>query len=365
METTSIKAIGIIGLGLIGGSIAKALRVKSPNIRITAFGRKDEPLKKAFLEGVINEYSTSNLNIFKDCGVIFICTPVDEIVKYAKELSKIISPGCILTDVGSTKAQIMDKISACKGVCFIGGHPMAGSEKTGYDAAKSFLFENAYYIFTPSPDTSRKQLNIMTSLAETIGAIPIIMQPKLHDYSVAAISHLPHIIAASLVSTVKSADSPEFKMQLLAAGGFKDITRIASGSPDIWRSICESNKAPLLVMLENFKNQLMLFEQSLNTGGDNLYDFLKNAKDYRDGFTNKSNALLNRLYEIKVDVEDKPGIIAKIATILSENHINIKNIGIINNREYESGVLQVVLDSEDSMHKSISLLKNIGYTIYN
>ena len=363
---------GIVGLGLIGGSLAKALKMKCGFTRVTAVNRSLPPLEQAKKDGVVDEYAIEpgldNLalhKLFYDCEVVFLCAPVDRIPEYAERLLCVIPPDCILTDVGSTKMSIYQYMSDKAPACFIGGHPMAGSEKTGYKNAAHYLFENAYYVLTPMPWVSEASVSRLAQIVGQMGAIPLRMRPAAHDAAVAAISHAPHVIASALVNMVQNLDQSG-DLRALAAGGFKDLTRIASSSPEIWQAISLENRDELLGVLRAFIDILQLFANHLNnadSGG--IYGFFARSKAYRDSFTNKAAGAYNRRFEIRVEVEDKPGIIATVATILSFNGINIKNIGILNSREYENGILQIIFDDETSLKRSSDLLRRMNFTVYN
>ena len=241
-----ITTIGFIGLGLIGGSIAKALKKADKSYRIIAFNRSRAPLLAAESEGVIDAIAEDTDEIFSDCDFIFLCTPVEYNSYYLKKIAGIIKKDCIITDVGSVKGFIhktVEEIGLEKN--FIGGHPMAGSEKTGYAASCDTLLQNAYYAITPTDSTDSRMLDRYVELIRLTGAIPIVTSYSTHDYAVAGISHVPHIIASSLVNLVHDNDTPDELMKTLAAGGFKDITRIASSSAEMWSQICATNKYPL------------------------------------------------------------------------------------------------------------------------
>lgn len=358
-----MKNIGIIGLGLIGGSIARAIKEKT-NIKITAANRSESSLAEALADGVIDQYTLDDLSIFKDCDIVFICTPVNKIPQYVKKLLPYIKPECIITDVGSTKANIYNKMLEFNDISFIGGHPMAGSEKTGYRSSKAHLLENAFYIITPAPRVAQKQIDDMYELVKLTGAIPIVLDPHTHDYTVAAVSHVPHIAAAALVNTVKNLDDENEYMHTLAAGGFKDITRIASSSPEVWDSICQDNSDKILEILRIFKSNIESIEAAL-INKESLYDFFSVARDYRNTFSKKKAAALGSIYKINVDVKDRPGEIGTISTILSSQGINIKNISILNNREYNDGILEILFDSPAEKDKAIHTLEFMNYTIFN
>jgi len=355
--------IGIIGFGLIGGSLAKAFKFKL-GAEIIAFSRSEASLIAAFKENVISNYSTTDLQIFSDCSYIFICTPVDKITVYINKLLPYIKKDCIITDGGSTKNSICEEMKKYKNIYFIGGHPMAGSEKTGYSAAKEYLFENAFYVLSPLSNVPVDAVNKLSDIIKKIGAIPIILNPDYHDHAVAVISHIPHIIAAALVNMVKRLDGKENYMHSLAAGGFKDLTRIASGSPEVWSGICKENRTEILNVICNFKKIVTEFENALlNNDEKAVFSFLETAKNYRNSFFEHNKSVISKTYDIFLNVCDKPGIIATISTHLSVNNINIKNIGIINNRDFENGILQISFDNETEKEKSIKLLDELNFEI--
>ena len=363
--------IGIIGLGLIGGSIAKTLKkVHAQNSFIIGFDTDEQSSRQALEEGAIDQIATELGADFSKCNVIFICTPVSYIHQMVEQLLPFITSDCILTDIGSTKDEIMTKVNQLlkthtKKAYFIGGHPMTGSEQSGYASSTNYLFENAYYILTPSPGTPDFIMFIMQKMVERLGAIPVILEPDYHDFATATVSHLPHILASSLVHLVKNQDNTDHDLHTLAAGGFKDLTRIASSNPIIWKDICISNKAPIQACLHQYIKNLTTFCQALDDHDDQaIYHFFNEARLYRDSFQDGIQSDLANIFTIFVDAEDEPGIIACIATLLSSNSINIKDIGIVNQREFASGVLRIAFAKKSEMEKAKYLLLKHNYTVY-
>ena len=278
------QTIGFIGLGLIGGSIAKALRVKHPEAAFIAYNRSKSSLIEAMADGTINQAMDSIGPAFSECDIIFLCAPVSVNIQCLKQLKPLLKPGCILTDVGSVKTTMHEAVDAM-GLSnhFIGGHPMAGSEKTGYSSAKVHLLENAYYILTPGKGTTGTMVDTMVSIVKDINALPVTLDYKEHDRVTAAISHLPHIIAFTLVNLVRESDNVEGLMRMLAAGGFKDITRIASSSPEMWQQICAENKTQILDMLNSYIHRMTEMGKAIqNNDANTLLNAFGNAKDYRD-----------------------------------------------------------------------------------
>lgn len=357
---------GFIGLGLIGGSIARALRKFYPECRLLAYDINNKALEAAVKEGIINTPHSSINESFRSCDYIFLCAPVTENDNCLMELKKYLSPDCLLTDVGSVKTDIHKNIEkAGLSSQFIGGHPMAGSERTGYINSRALLLENAYYILTPCEGVPEEIISDFKELIASLGAIPLILTCSQHDYVTAAISHLPHVVAASLVNLIKASDSSDGIMKLIAAGGFKDITRIASSSPVMWQQICLTNGENISSLLGSYIDSLNRIKTEIDhAGGDSLYHFFDEARSYRDSFIDASSGPIKKSYSINIEIADEPGALAAIATILALHQISIKNIGIVHNREQEDGVLRVEFYHEESIEQASEILRSKGYTIY-
>jgi prephenate dehydrogenase len=362
--------IGFIGFGLIGGSIAHSLKDLNPKNTLIAFNYNGTKLGKGLEEALddhILDYVYNDLKEgFPSCDIIFLCAPVLTNITYLALLKDIIKPSCILTDVGSVKGNIHTAVAKLGlNQQFIGGHPMAGSEKTGYHNSYAKLLENAYYILTPTSETKPDMIQNLYQLVEAIGALPLVLNDSEHDDITAAISHVPHIIAASLVNLVKDSDDADEKMRNLAAGGFKDITRIASSSPIMWQNICLTNTSSIKHFLDRYITLLKDVSTSLNCKDEKyLYHFFDTANEYRNSIPNKSVGMMTRVFEIYLDIIDETGAIATIATLLATNRINIKNIGIIHNREFEEGVLRIEFYEELATAMAVDLLKKYRYTVY-
>jgi Prephenate dehydrogenase len=362
--------IGFIGFGLIGGSIARALKKINNNYYLFAYDyHKDKPssdLLAAHSDGVLDAITSSLEEHFQDCDLLFLCAPVLSNINYLKQLKPLLKSTCILTDVGSVKGNIHTAVKELGlEAQFIGGHPMTGSEKTGYLNSYALLLENAYYILTPTKEVPENMLNILHDLVAKMGSIPIVLDPYEHDKITAAISHVPHIIAAQLVNLVRESDDEAEKMRALAAGGFKDITRIASSSPIMWQNICLTNTKDIKELLDRYIASLQEASIALqNENGDYLYQMFDTAGEYRSAIPNKSIGLMKKMFEIYLDIMDEAGAIATIATLLASNQISIKNIGIIHNREFEEGVLRIEFYDEGAQTKAITLLGRYNYHIY-
>lgn len=351
---------------MIGGSIAKAIRQYYPDYQIIAFDKSKETLALAVQEGTIDISCSSIDENFKNCRYIFLCAPVSYNNVYLRQLVPFLDEQTILTDVGSVKTAIHKEIIAL-GLeeHFIGGHPMAGSEKSGFVNSKALLIENAYFILTPSAKVSKEKTEAYEQFVASLKALPIILDYEQHDFITGAISHLPHIIASSLVNFVKKNDSDDGLMRLLAAGGFKDITRIASSSPVMWQQICLWNKDNLLEILARYMELLQNADTLIrNSDEEKLYHMFSSSRDYRNSMPEGSGGPIKKAFAIYCDIIDEAGGIATIATILASNNISIKNIGIIHNREFEEGVLRIEFYESDASKRASELLQKYRYVVY-
>jgi prephenate dehydrogenase len=363
----SINNALIIGLGLIGGSLAKALKYKAGLKNIWAMDVKDEYVKAAYDQGVINCPAQAGKEQINKSDLIVICTPVLKTIDILEKILPYVRSGCIITDVGSTKSMLMDRVAKIlpRDLCFIGGHPMAGSENSGYHFSSHHIFENAYYILTPCPNHNNTSLDRFKKVIEAMGSIPIVMDARLHDRITGLISHLPHILSGGLINLVMSMDTEEGHGRKLAAGGFKDITRISSSSPEMWRDICISNKEQLVEIINLYIKKLDTFKTWLKDNEkDKLYGYFDHARKYRNGLSSVRTGFIYPYFDIVVDVEDRPGVIGAVSTLLGSHGINIKNIGIINSREGEPGCLSISLTSHQQQQRAFEILRHNGYKVF-
>ena len=337
-----------------------------PDYELIAFDKNKETLALAVQENIIDTSCSAIDDNFKGCSYIFLCAPVSYNTACLTQLKSLIDPDCILTDVGSVKTSIHEEIiSLGMEENFIGGHPMAGSEKNGFANSKAHLIENAYYILTPSAKVSEEKINAYRNFVSSLKALPIVLDYRQHDCITGTISHLPHIIASTLVNFVRDTDTKEELMKALAAGGFKDITRIASSSPVMWQQICLKNGKNISHILGQYIEALIQAKLSIDTEDENaLYTLFESSRDYRNSMPNTSAGPIKKQFAVYCDIIDETGGIATIATILASNNISIKNIGIIHNREFEEGVLRIEFYDESSSSKASALLKKYRYIVY-
>ena len=251
-ETTIFfNKVSIIGVGLIGASFALALREKNLCGTIVGFGRKEENLKKAKERRIIDDFSLEIKRVCEDSDLILLSTPISLFKGIVENIRDTLKKGSLLTDVGSIKGSLVYEIESQipPGIFYIGSHPIAGSDRSGIDDARADLFKSALCIITPTENSDTEAMRIIATIWERIGAQVKFMDPYKHDEVYAAVSHLPHIVAYTLVNTIGDIDS-EFIGY--AGQGFKDTTRIALSSPELWRDIVVYNRDNLLKLLEVF-----------------------------------------------------------------------------------------------------------------
>lgn len=281
----SFNKISIIGVGLIGGSLGLALKEKNPNFKIVGID-KQEIIEKAILRGAIDEGTVNLEKGIKEADIVIIATPVKTILDLLPKINPFLKKGCLVTDTGSTKGQIVERANQVlsKDVFFVGGHPMAGSEKCGIEEANPHLFHNKTYILTPTEKSNLIAIDKIFSLIKIIDANRLILDPLEHDRIVGAVSHLPQIIAVSLINTtgemaLRRNNNNYFK----AIGeGFKNMTRIASSPYKIWEDIYETNQENILEMIQEFRNYLGAIEDKLKNDPNSLKKEFQKAKRLKE-----------------------------------------------------------------------------------
>ncbi len=358
------ERIAIVGVGLIGGSLGLAVRQAAPSTRVVGISR-NETIAKALDLGVLDEgYSYEELDRgIADADLVLLCTPIRRIVELLPEVMRLARENALITDVGSTKRVIAQTARAAgrEKAYFIGGHPMAGSERSGVRAADPFLFQNAIYILIPDERVPERLYADLQLLLGRIGARVVELSAEMHDRVVAAISHLPQMLATSLVEMVGRMDEEEGGLYLpLAAGGFRDLTRIAS-SPfaPVWEDICRTNADSIRELIDRFS--AMLRDVRERVGDESLQRDFDFANEMRASIPRDAKGFLHRLHEILVVAEDKPGVIAEIAGGLAAENLNINDIEVMKVREGEGGTIRLGFDSPEAAEQSLVVLNSLGY----
>jgi len=358
------KRILIAGLGLIGGSIALNLREYTDHYLI-GYDINQKTLSYAIDKQIVDQVSTDFEAIVTTVDVCILAAPVSKTIKLIEQIKQLkFEKPILITDVSSVKTNVMkiaESIDQAQ-VTFIGGHPMAGSHKQGIEAAKSHLFENAIYILTPTKTADEEGISELRSLLSTTKATFITLDAEEHDEMTSVISHFPHLIASSLVQQAKTWQQKHDKIPRLAAGGFRDITRIASSDPSMWQDIFFQNKNVLARLLDDWINEMKNLKNFLDTNDKvSIYHYLEEAREYRDGLDKTKRGAIPSFYDLFVDIFDQPGAILKVMGLLAEQEISIKNIEILEIREGITGVLRISFVSKEDQLASHRLLIQNGY----
>ena len=344
----------VIGLGLIGGSVALALQ-KAPQTKIYGYDALPQTRELAKTLKVVHEIVEDPKEVADKMDFIIFGTPVSATLKWMEQLKDwVLKKDVIVSDTGSTKALIMKKAEELKemGITFIGGHPMAGSHKSGVTAAKPYLFENAYYMLTPFDDELAKNIEKLDNILKyTLGKL-VKVDATEHDHMTAVVSHFPHIVAASLVHQLQLENAQLPMTRSLAAGGFRDITRIASSNPILWRDITIQNRDELIAQLHQWMAEMERVKSLLEDGNvDMIEQYFAVAKEVRDALPTSSGALFVP-YDLYVDIPDYPGVISEVTGYLAEDNISITNIRIVETREDVFGILVISFSSADDRERA-------------
>jgi prephenate dehydrogenase len=357
------KKIVIVGVGLIGGSLGLAFRRRYPGMSVIGVSSR-AAVESALEMGVITEgFGYEELaGAVKNADIVFLCTPIHRIQGHLTLLASLLHEGVLVTDVGSTKSAITKHAEQVlpRGIHFIGGHPMTGSEKRGVNAADPFLFQNSIYVLCPAGGVPEEVVGEFSNFIGEIGARVVLLDAGLHDRIAAMVSHLPQMIAVTLVNMVGRLTTPSSPYLQLAAGGFRDMTRIASSPFVMWDDICRTNEAAIKEAVDTFISGLIKMKDRIGT--QDLGEDFEVANITRANIPKDTKGFVRTLYEVLVVVEDKKGVIAEIASELARADINIKDIEVLKVREGEGGTLRFAFESEEDAEKAVGLLNSIGYS---
>jgi prephenate dehydrogenase len=281
------QKVTLVGVGLLGGSIGLALREHRLAGRVSGYVRRAESVAECERLGVVDKADTDLLRAVEDSDLVVLCTPIAQMAGLAARLIKTLKPGAIVTDVGSVKGTVVHELEplfASSPAGFIGSHPMAGTEKTGVAAARADLFEGSVCVITPTPRSNPEQVSALEKFWQSLGAATLRLTAEAHDDLVSRSSHLPHVVAAGLANYILSPVHPK-EQGMLCATGFRDTTRVASGSPEMWRDISLANRKNLARVLGVFIEDLQEFRLALEKQDVKAVDeFLVQAKARRDAW---------------------------------------------------------------------------------
>ncbi|HRW39206.1 MAG: prephenate dehydrogenase/arogenate dehydrogenase family protein [Acidimicrobiales bacterium] len=324
----------LIGTGLIGGSIGLGLRAQGWHV--SGVDRDAATQARALDRGAIDA-----TGIDPAAAITFVAAPVQQVADLVRRA--LAETAGAVTDVGSVKAGIVDEIDDPR---FVGGHPMAGSEQLGIDGSAAELFEGAVWVLTPVAGTDADAHQLVRSVVRSLGADVVELPPERHDALVAVVSHVPHLTAAALMTIADERADEHAALLRLAAGGFRDMTRIAAGTPTIWPDICAENRVAILDAIDQVRGQLDHLRSLVEVGDrGGLLEVLERAQGARRNLPGRA-VQPEALAELRVPILDRPGGIAEVSTLAAELGVNISDLEIAHSSEGERGVLILVVDRD-------------------
>lgn len=354
--------VAIAGTGLIGGSIGLGL-LASPNPpTVIGYDPDPEVLQQALARRALSAVEPDLTKVALDAELVVLATPVDVSAQVALDLRPGLAHDAVVTDVGSAKARVVRACEALLGPRFIGGHPMAGSERHGIGAAAADLFQDASWILTPTPGTTSDAYRKASALAVALGARPVAVEPSDHDRLLARLSHLPQLAASAIVAAASAAE-PEPGLLGLAAGGFRDVTRIAASDPALWVTILRANREAVLEALRDFHGSLQRLVELLESERwDEVSSFLSRAQRARRELFTKP-LMQDVPVALSMAVLDRPGVLAEVTTAAGSLGANIEDLRIVHSTEGGRGRLELVVAGEDPANRLTAALQSLGYRV--
>jgi prephenate dehydrogenase len=354
--------IAILGTGLIGGSLGLALRRTDAAANVVGYDPSPGEAARAQARGAIGTAVATPEDAVAGAGVVVLAMPVDRIPEVCSALEGAIAPDAVVTDVGSAKVAVVRQGESSFGPRFVGGHPMAGSERHGIEAADEALFEGAWWILTPTAATASESYGSILELVGRAGAKPIAVDPDAHDALVARLSHLPQLTASAIVDQAVSAGDRETLLGL-AGNGFRDVTRIAASNPDLWVAIIRSNRGAVLDALDGLGTRLGRVAEMVSEGRwDALGEWLDSSRRARlELFAKPSYG--GEPVALSMLIPDRPGVLAEVTTAAGELGANIEDLRIVHSTEGGRGRLELVVAGREPAKLLAAVLQAIGYHV--
>jgi prephenate dehydrogenase len=356
--------VALLGTGLIGGSLGLALRKLSDVEEIVAYDLDPQVRAEAVGRGAAHRASDSPEDAVRDADFVFVATPVGKIRSVIEQARAGLKSGAILTDVGSTKSRVVLEVDGLEieGTTFIGGHPMAGTEDEGIAAADPALFEGCWWILTPTERVDTSAYQALHSILTRLGAQVMALDPTQHDDLLAVISHLPHLTAAALMNLAAERGKEHAGLLSLAAGGFRDVTRVAASNPDIWLDICAENAVAIAGVLREFARRLEELGDLVEAGErDGLRERLLSARASRRELPGRRAG--GESVEVLIPVPDRPGVLSEVTTTVGNLGVNIEDLQITHAEEGGRGTLRLIISGVDEAHRVQGALSSKGYDV--
>lgn len=360
-DRPQFKTVVIVGVGLIGGSLGLAIRRRFPSVRVVGVD-KVSILRKAQRRGAITAGESNLSKAARDADLVILATPLNAILNVLPTIARLVPVTTIVTDVGSVKHPIVQAARKYFVGNFIGGHPMAGIELSGIEAAHPLLFENAVYVLTPSKDTKPGTVRRLGSFFAGLGARSLVMDARVHDQVASAVSHVPQLAAVALMTMAGAHHRTARRYLGLGAGGFRDLTRIASSRFTLWQSILQMNRGEITRSLDLYIAELRAIRKLLSVGKHSQVKArFSRARSLRQSIPRDMRGFLSPLFAVHVFVPDRPGMLARVTALISKHRLNIKDIELMKIREGAGGTFRLSFDSRQSAVRASAVLRKKGF----
>lgn len=358
--------VAIIGTGLIGTSLGLALRAVPEVTTVAGYDRDADRLATALRRGALTVAPLTARAAAAGADLVVLAVGVPAIGAVAVDIAGVLDAGAIVTDVASVKTGVVDTLQRVlpDHARLIGGHPMAGSHEEGPEYASGDLFVGATYLLTPTTHTQADAYRTMHRLVAAIGARPMAVDPLHHDRLVAVISHLPQLAATTLMNLASEhARRQHAGLLLLAAGGFRDATRVAASNPDLWRDICAENRDAIVAVLDDYGTRIAALRDAVAAQDDAvLHRTLDEARQARRGLPRKT-VVDGALVELVLPIPDRPGVLAEVTTTVGATGVNIEDFSIDHAAEGGRGALRLVVAGTARAAQAAAALKQCGYDV--
>jgi prephenate dehydrogenase len=348
----------------MGGSLALALKDCRLVSKAVGYDSSEATRKKARKLAIADEIVDTPEEAVREADLLFLAIPASSIVGSFKQVSGQLRKGTLVTDLGSAKLGITRAIedNLPSGIHYVGGHPMTGSEQSGVENARADLYKGAYYILTPTERTESGAFQRLHALLTDIGCRVISIDPESHDQAMATISHVPHLLSLLLMELASRQQRSMKNLFTIAAGGFRDMTRIAASSPDIWTDICIENRLFIVQRLREYGRQMDELVSLLEKGDRaKLTELFEDARSARSELSAKPGQDIRELYDVSLPVPDQPGVISKISTAVGTLGVNIEDMTIVHPLEGETGIMTLKILGKKNAGEVAQRLSSLGY----
>lgn len=354
--------VTIAGTGLIGGSIGLGLLAGDAAREVVGYDLDATVAARALERGACSRIATDPSVAARGAELVVVATPVDACAEVCRALAPGLADDAVVTDVGSAKGRVVERCEALLGARFIGGHPMAGSEQHGIEAAAGELFQDAWWILTPTPASESRAYRVASGLASSLGARPVALEPADHDRLLARLSHLPQLAASAVVAAAVIAEGKQGLLGL-AAGGFRDVTRIAASDPELWITILKANREAVLDALSDYTGSLQRVAELVEAQRwDEIGVFLERARAARRDLFTKPE-MHDVPVALAMPVLDRPGVLAEVTTAAGVIGANIEDLRIVHSTEGGRGRLELIVAGERPARQLAEELTALGYRV--